>query len=389
MSPTRRDILTVALSASLLAGCKTFDSLSGVKNKLIGSKTVFRDWPAGSEPWHIGTRVARNFLTRTFGFETNARNKFIHYTEVGTWYGSFELADLTRDAVLQEQLIRKFDVFLTPEGEAHISQRAHVDNRIFGAVPLEIFKLNQKAEYLQLGRSFADKQWETTTPDGITTEARYWADDLYMLPLVQLQAYRVTSDPVYLDRAALTMAAYLERLQQPNGLFLHSTDSPFYWSRGNGWVAAGMTEMLLSMPKDHPKREPIIEGYRRMMAALLPYQSPNGLWRQLLDQEDFWPETSGSGMFAFAMVTGSKQGWIDAATYAPAARNAWLALVANLDESANVKEVCIGTGKAAQEVGDDPAAQRKYYFDRPRRVGDLHGQAPIVWTAAALLRESA
>jgi len=38
-----------------------------------------------------------------------------------------------------------------------------------------------------------------------------------------------------------------------------------------------------------------------MMASLLKMQGDDGLWRQLLDHPEAWPETSGTGMFAFAM----------------------------------------------------------------------------------------
>ncbi|MET0535427.1 MAG: glycoside hydrolase family 88 protein, partial [Steroidobacter sp.] len=237
-----------------------------------------------------------------------------------------------------------------------------------------------------LGRDFADKQWQTTTPDGITTEARYWSDDLYMLPVLQVQAYRATKDAKYLDRVSMTMVAYLAKLQQPNGLFLHSADSPYYWGRGNGWVAAGMAEVLSVLPPEHPNYVRIMQSYRLMMAGLLQYQNPKGLWLQLIDQPDFWPETSGSAMFTFAMVEGVKRGWLDAPTYGPAARKAWLGLVTYLDERADMKETVVGTNKAAKEVGTDLDVQRQFYFDRPRRIGDLHGQSPMMWTAAALLR---
>jgi len=113
------------------------------------------------------------------------------------------------------------------------------------------------------------------------------------------------------------------------------------------------------------------------MAALLKYQGDDGLWRQLIDHPEAWPETSGTGLFAFAMVTGVKNGWLDKKTYGPAAHKAWLGLVLHLDPQANVDDVCIGTGKGFTV---------KYYLDRPRTTGDLHGQAPISWTAAALLR---
>lgn len=48
-----------------------------------------------------------------------------------------------------------------------------------------------------------------------------------------------------------------------------------------------------------------------MMAGLLSFQTEAGLWRQLIDQPESWPETSGSAMFAFGMVTGVAHGWLD------------------------------------------------------------------------------
>jgi rhamnogalacturonyl hydrolase YesR len=101
------------------------------------------------------------------------------------------------------------------------------------------------------------------------------------------------------------------------------------------------------------------------------------MWRLLIDQADSWPESSGSAMFAFAMVTGVKNGWLETETYAPAARKAWLALVSRLDGKGNLRDVCVGTNKGFT---------KQYYMDRPRNVGDLHGEAPMLWTASALLR---
>ena len=123
-----------------------------------------------------------------------------------------------------------------------------------------------------------------------------------------------------------------------------------------------------------------------MMSSLLKYQSEGGLWRQLLDEPESWLETSGTGMFTYAMVTGVKRGWLDEKTYGPAAHKAWLALIAELDGDNNLKNVCVGTNKAFQEVGADLDKQLEFYLARPRMTGDLHGQAPILWTAAELLR---
>jgi len=360
--------------------------LGGTGTRSLAQTDAFSNWPTGASPAEIGKRVAENFVVHKFDFETNPKRKYVIYPEVCAWYGSLTVAKLTGDTNLQARLIHKFDFLLTPEGAKRISPNAHVDYRVFGVVPLEIYLQTRNTNYLENGKGLADKQWENPTEDGITREARYWVDDMYMISAVQVQAFRATGDKKYLDRAALAMAAYLDKLQQPNGLFFHAADSPFCWSRGNGWYAAGMTELLSELPADHPKRARIMEGYKKMMASLLKYQSDEGLWRQLIDKPEAWLESSGTGMFTFAMVTGVKRGWLDAKTYGPAARKAWLGLVKNLDADANVKDVCVGTNKAFQEVGADPAVQLKYYLDRGRKTGDLHGQAPILWTASAFLR---
>ncbi len=143
-------------------------------------------------------------------------------------------------------------------------------------------------------------------------------------------------------------------------------------------MAAGFAELLRTMPADHPHRPRILEGYKKMMATLLKYQAESGMWRQLIDDPESWPETSCTGMFTFAMITGVKMGWLDKKIYGAAARKAWLALITYLDENADLREVCQGTNKKSD---------RQYYLDRERLTGDLHGQAPLLWSASALLRD--
>jgi rhamnogalacturonyl hydrolase YesR len=129
-----------------------------------------------------------------------------------------------------------------------------------------------------------------------------------------------------------------------------------------------------------------MQGYKLMMATLLKHQAEDGMWRQLIDDPTSWPESSSTGMFAFAFISGVKEGWLDEKTYAPAAKKAWLALTTYIDEKADVREVCEGTNihnPANKEHGTDG---RQYYLDRKRNIGDMHGQAPVLWCAYALLR---
>jgi unsaturated rhamnogalacturonyl hydrolase len=345
----------------------------------MAQQEEFSNWPGGASPQAIGKRVAENFILRPYRAQSDPGKASIGivYPEVCTWYGSLAVAQLIRDKDLQERLIKKLDRLMTPPESSMISQSPHVDFRVFGTVPLEVYIQTREQKYLDLGKGFADRQWDDPTADGITREARYWIDDMYMITAVQVQAFRATGDAKYIDRAALAMAAYLDKLQQPNGLFYHALDTPFYWGRGNGWVAAGMAELLRSLPENHAKRSRIIEGFRKMMGSLLKFQGEDGLWRQLIDRPEAWSETSSTGMFTFAMVTGVKGGWLDKNTYGKAARAGWLGLVKNLDKNGNVANVCAGTNK----LNDF-----NYYLNRPRNLGDLHGQAPILWSASALLR---
>ncbi len=337
------------------------------------NSSYFADWPKGTSPQEVGKLVSEHFVTSPHQYTAT-----IHYSEVATWYGALTFSQLTHDPALQKELIHKFEPLMPGGAEAaRTPTRRHVDDSIFGIVPLEIGLETKDQRFLTEGKKWADRQWENPQPDGLSAETRYWIDDMYMLTILQLEAYRATGDRKYLDRDAKEMVAYLDKLQQPNGLFFHAPDVPFYWGRGDGWVAAGMAEMLRELPADHPSRPRILAGYKKMMASLLKYQGKDGMWRQLIDHDEAWPESSSSAMFAFAMITGVKSGLLDGATYGPAARKAWLGVVGYIDQNQDITSVCEGTGK--QNDFD-------YYMARKRRTGDFHGQAPVLWAASALLR---
>ena len=336
---------------------------------------TFAAWPAGTSPSEVGQRVAERFLASPHALWHERGT--ISYSEVCTWTGAVDFAAAIHDGALIEKLAARYEPFCATEA-ALVPKPDHVDNSVFGALPLALYQETARSQFRHDGLAFADQQWLTPTPEGLTNQTRFWIDDMYMITALQVRAFRATGEPRYLDRTAAEMVAYLDKLQRPNGLFFHAPDAPHHWGRGNGWMAAGLTLLLSDLPEKHPLRPRLLESYHQMMATLLTLQTPDGLWRQLLDQPDAWPETSCTGMFAYAFVTGVKRGWLDAATYGPAARRAWLALVAQIEPNGDLREVCIGTG-----AKDD----RQHYLDRPRATGDFHGQAPLLWTAAALREE--
>jgi unsaturated rhamnogalacturonyl hydrolase len=163
----------------------------------------FTKWPTGSSPQEIGRRVAERLLEIPHSnFGRPGPPPFITYPEVATWYGALTFAQLSGDKDLDARLIKRFQPIFAEESNL-IPVPDHVDRSVFGAVPLEIYIQTKEQKYLDLGKNSADKQWEDPTPDGLSSQTRYWIDDMYMIIILQLQAYRATGDSKYLDRAAL------------------------------------------------------------------------------------------------------------------------------------------------------------------------------------------
>lgn len=347
-------------------------------------------WPAGKTPHEIGFRVIQKFLETSHSLygKTNPDKPpaQITYPDVCTWLGGFWLAEAMNDDELFQKLEYRFAPLLNEE--QHLQPEPnHVDNNVFGALSLELYLKKGEKKYLDLGLKYADMQWdvpENATPEekawtdqGYSWQTRIWIDDMFMITAVQSQAYRATGNQKYIDRAAREMVLYLDTIQLENGLFYHSPEAHFSWGRGNGWMAVGMAEILRILPGNHPLRDRIMDGYHRMMAALLKYQEADGMWRQIIDDPEAWKETSATAMFTYAFITGVKNGWLDAESYGKAARKAWLLLTDYLNDNDELTEVCAGT---------NIKNSREHYLTRPRIVGDLHGQAPLVWCAVALLR---
>src|SRR5229473_4446605 len=233
----------------------------------LGQDKILSKWPAGTSPKEIGKRVAERFVG---GSHANSGRpdapQYITYPEAVAWYGALTFAQLSGDKDLSARLIQRFEPLFGAESNL-VPVPDHVDRTVFGIVPLEIYVQTKDAKYLDLGKSMADKQWEKPTPEGLTDQTRFWIDDMFMITAVQLQAYRATGDAKYLDRAALEMISYLDKLQQANGLFYHAPDVPFFWGRGDGWVAAGMAEMLRSLPENHPRRAQRVARARYLLGS--------------------------------------------------------------------------------------------------------------------------
>lgn len=353
--------------------------------------SALKKFPKGSTPQEVGQRIAERYLSEPFrNFDgIKAAPSEVTYPETCTWYGALKFADATGDSKLLNRLEERFFPLLGARKDL-MQKPDHVDHTVFGTIPLQLYMQTQNPCYYYIGMDFADRQWQmpqnvrnaqqyqSLLDDGLSWQTRFWIDDTFMITTIQSHAWMASGDRKYIDRAAHEMSVYLDSIQQPNGLFHHAPSTPFFWCRGNGWMACALTDLLKHLPEDSPCRAQVMDGYRRMMNTLAECRKSDGLWGQLVDDPSSWTETSGSAMFTYAMIVGVKRGWLDSDIYAPIAREAWLRLLNYIDADSDVTDVCQGTN-----VG----TTRQYYMDRKRVTGDLHGQAPLLWCAAALLEK--
>jgi len=104
------------------------------------------------------------------------------------------------------------------------------------------------------------------------------------------------------------------------------------WSRGNGWVFAGIARILEYLPEDHASRPEHMRMFRRMASELVKRQGADGLWRPNLDDPEAIPEpeTSGTGFFCYGFAWGIRHGILDRSAYLQPVTKAWAGLAQNI-----------------------------------------------------------
>ncbi|WP_282122015.1 glycoside hydrolase family 88/105 protein [Algibacter mikhailovii] len=171
----------------------------------------------------------------------------------------------------------------------------------------------------------------------------WWCDALFMAPPVLNLYAKHTEQPKYLDEMhKYYMQTYNKLYDEEEQLFARDmrfvwegNDNPtkepngkkVFWSRGNGWVIAGLALILDDMPKDYEHRPFYEKLYKEIAEKMLEIQPEDGLWRtSLLCPEAYnHGEVSGSGFHTFALAWGINNGLVDK-KHTPAVKKAWNAI---------------------------------------------------------------
>jgi unsaturated rhamnogalacturonyl hydrolase len=181
---------------------------------------------------------------------------------------------------------------------------------------------------------------ESLTFDHDTAEREWvWCDALFMAPPALALATRATGDRRYADlmtRLWWKTTGFLydgqEHLFYRDSRFFEVRErngAKVFWSRGNGWVLAGLARVLQYLPEDYPERPRFVALFREMARKIATLQGPQGYWAAGLLDSDRWPapETSGTAFFTYALAWGVNAGLLDRGSVEPVVRRGWAALI--------------------------------------------------------------
>jgi unsaturated rhamnogalacturonyl hydrolase len=170
-----------------------------------------------------------------------------------------------------------------------------------------------------------------------------WCDALFMSPPVWAKLYNITGEEKYLDFMMDEYKATTdflfdkkECLYYRDERYMEKLDNgtKIFWSRGNGWVFAGLTNIMNELNPKIMEYKYFLKIYKKMAKKLLQIQTPEGHWAMSLLGQEFYPtpETSGSSFFTYGLAWGINKGILDKETYGPAVQKGWNAMVGYVTE---------------------------------------------------------
>lgn len=276
--------------------------------------------------------------------------------------GMMALAGISGDPKYRDAMLAKGETndWTLP---SYQGRKYHADDQCFGQVCAELYFLYRENRMIEPMKAKFD--WILANPPKqndlnfkLGQDEWTWCDALFMAPPAWLRLYAATDDERYLNYAVDNFWRTTDFLYDKDE-HLYFRDSTYFnkqeangkkvfWSRGNGWVLAGIVRCLQYLPMNHPDRPRFEKLFKEMAEKVASLQQTDGTWRaSLLDPADFpMPEASGTALFTYGLAWGVNQGLLDRAKYEPVVRKAWPALVSFVNAEGKLTHI--------QPAGSEP-----------------------------------
>ena len=310
--------------------------------------------PSGDDlPKKIKAKSVKRVMEKVADWQLNtwkekgSKYRWYDWTNAAGFTGLFALSNISGNKQYTQTLLEKGDSLGWETGP----RRFHADDYCVGQTFSLLYTKYKEEKMIANFRRLADSiiaaphseslEWK----NNITNREWAWCDALFMGPTALSYLSTVTGQQKYLDIASKLWwktTDYLhdntEHLYSRDGSYLDKKEkngAKVFWSRGNGWVFAGLVRMLDNIPENYPDRKRFISLYKDMAEKVASIQQPDGSWHASLLDPASYPirEMSGTGFYCYGLMWGINNGLLDSKKYWPVIEKAWQVLVSSVQEN--------------------------------------------------------
>jgi len=193
-------------------------------------------------------------------------------------------------------------------------------------------------------------------------ENQLWDDTLMMTVMPLAKIGLLLNRPHYVEEAKRQFLLHIQYLFDPQtGLFFHGWQfddkapgglghnfARARWARGNSWLTIAIPDFieLLNLPPNDGVRLYLVNVLEAQCSALRSHQTPDGMWRTLLDvseQEGSYLEASATAGFAYGLLKSIRKRYISK-DYTDVALRAVKAVLQRINKDGELLDVSFGTG---------------------------------------------
>ncbi|MBI9039902.1 glycoside hydrolase family 88 protein [Lutibacter sp.] len=229
------------------------------------------------------------------------------------------------------------------------TRKYHADDHTVGQLYLELYKkynveamlkpTKDQFDFILLHPAKTSLHWNTPYHQ----DRWNWCDALFMSPPVWAKLYNLTGEEKYLNFLMAEFKATTNFLFDENENLYYRDESymgkldhgtKIFWSRGNGWVFAGLVNIMNELNPNSEEYQYFLEIYKKMADKLIKIQTPEGHWSMSLLGQDFYPtpETSGSSFYIYGLAWGINNGILNKKMYGTSVKKGWNAMVSHVTE---------------------------------------------------------
>lgn len=299
------------------------------------------------------------------------------------------------------------DYFVQDDGsiKSYNPEDYNIDNVNAGKTLFELYKLTGKEKYKKaIETIYSQVKNQPRTEEGNFWHKKIypnqvWLDGMYMGQPFYMQ-YEVEYNDCKNCRDSYNQFLNVyDKMRDPKtGLYYHGYDysrkafwcdkvtglSRNFWLRALGWYAMALIDTISVMPDNMAEEKAKLSSiYKELIDSMLKYQSENGMWYQVVNLGGIpsnYLETSGSSIFAYAIMKSVRMGILDESyfKYGEKAFNGVCEkYLSEKDGELQLDGICLVAG-----LGPEDNTRRDgtfgYYMSEPIVSNDAKGVGPLV-----------